>query len=209
MSNLRLYREAVAALGADIIGLQEVDECMVRSGRNRMTGEAANAIGGEGFFADARRRWDWGLYGNALLAKGRIRNTEVLRYERKSWRYERRVAVLASILIDEVTWSVANTHLSLRRDEQTEQLKAVAGALAKRKGPRVLFGDFNMAPDAVRSAIEPMGWKVLESDLTFPSWAPDHTIDYICVQEAVAEDVEVRSMQISDHAALLATLRPG
>lgn len=208
MPNLRLYREAVIALEADIIGLQEVDERMLRSGRSHMTSEAANAISGEGFFARARRRWDLGSYGNSLLAKGFIQNAEVLRYERSSWRYERRVAVLASIVLGDVTWNVANTHLSLHPDEQVEQLKTVATALAQRKGPRVLLGDFNMSPEAVKAAIEPMGWAVLASGNTFPSWAPDHTVDYICTQEAITENVEVKSLRISDHAALVATLFP-
>jgi endonuclease/exonuclease/phosphatase family metal-dependent hydrolase len=206
--NLRMFRESVAALDADVIGLQEVDRGMARSGRNDYSGEAGNAVGGEDFFASARRRWDWGLYGNALIAKGRIRQTHVLPFERKKFFYERRVAQLATVIIDNQAWNVANTHLSLRPEEQALQLEEVARTLGERTLPRVLMGDFNMAPRAVRDVIEPMGWTVLESDHTFPSWAPNHTVDYICVQGVAVEAVEVRSMPVSDHAALLATLRP-
>lgn len=203
-----MFRESVAALNAQVIGLQEVDNGMTRSGRVDMCGEAANAIDGEGFFANARRRWDWGLYGNALLAKGRIRQTELLKLNRRSWRNERRVAQMATVIIDNQPWNVANTHLSLRPAEHVEQLVEVASKLAARTGPRVLMGDFNLLPDVARSVLEPLGWTVLESGHTYSSWEPKHTVDFICIQDAVAEDIEVRSMAISDHAALLATLRP-
>jgi endonuclease/exonuclease/phosphatase family metal-dependent hydrolase len=203
-----MFRDAVVALDAHVIGLQEVDNGMARSGRTNMSGEAGNALNCEDFFASARRRWDWGLYGNALLAKGRIRQQETLRYPRKKFWYERRIAQLATVVVENETWNVANTHLSLRPDEHVLQLQEVATTLSRRNGPRVLMGDFNMTPAAVKEAIEPMGWDVLESGFTFPSWEPDHTVDFICVQEAEVENVEVRSLQISDHAALIATLRP-
>jgi endonuclease/exonuclease/phosphatase family metal-dependent hydrolase len=205
--NLRMFRESVVALDAHVVALQEVDKNMVRSGRVDMSGEAGNALNCEDFFAAARRRWDWGKYGNSLLAKGRIRQQEVLRYPRRKFYYERRVAQLATVVVDNQTWNVANTHLSLRTDEHVLQLQEVATALSRRTGPRVLMGDFNMTPDAVKAAIEPMGWEVLESGYTFPSWNPDHTVDFICVQEVKVEHVEVRSMSISDHAALIATLK--
>lgn len=203
-----MFREAVVALDAQVIGLQEVDNGMARSGRVDMSGEAGNALNFEDYFASARRRWDWGQYGNSLLANGRIRQQEILRYARKKFWYERRIAQLATVIVDNETWNVANTHLSLRPEEHVLQLQEVATALSRRSGPRVLMGDFNMEPQAVKAAIEPMGWNVLESGFTFPSWEPDHTVDFICIQEAEVENVEVRSLPISDHAALIATLRP-
>jgi endonuclease/exonuclease/phosphatase family metal-dependent hydrolase len=206
--NLRKFRETVVALGADVIGLQEIDNGMARSGRNNYSGEAANALDAEEFFANARRRWDWGLYGNAIVAKGRIRQTEILKYKKKKFYYEQRVGQLATVIIEDQAWNVANTHLSLRGDEQVDQLLHIAERLSQRTNPNVLMGDFNMAPEVVKAAIEPEGWRVLESAHTYPSWNLDHTVDYICVQGVEVESVEVRSMEISDHAAVLATLRP-
>jgi endonuclease/exonuclease/phosphatase family metal-dependent hydrolase len=206
--NLRKFRESVVALDAQIIALQEVDNGMARSGRNNYSGEAGNALSGEDFFANARRRWDWGLYGNSIVAKGRIRQTEIVKYKKKNFRCEQRVGQLATVIIDDQAWNVGNTHLSLRADEQVDQLKQIAEMLSQRTAPKVLMGDFNMAPEVVKEAIGPMGWDVLDTGFTYPSWQPDHVIDYICVQDVIAEHVEVRSMQVSDHAAVLATLRP-
>lgn len=46
-------RDAVAALDADVLGLQEVDRGQSRSARHDLTAEAAAAMGGEGRFAAA------------------------------------------------------------------------------------------------------------------------------------------------------------
>ena len=137
--SLKLYRESLVALEADIIGLQEVDNWMLRSARIDMTGEGANAVDGEGFFASARRRADLGQYGNALLAKGRIKTTEDVRYPRAKFYWERRVAQVATVFVNNVQWNVANTHLSLHPEEQTTQLQEAAMALARRTGPKVLM----------------------------------------------------------------------
>src|SRR5689334_2584957 len=100
-----MFRESVVALDAHVIGLQEVDKGMARSGRVNMSGEAGNALNCEDFFAPARRRWDWGLYGNSLLAKGRIRQMEVVQYPRKKFFHERRVGQLATVVVDNETWN--------------------------------------------------------------------------------------------------------
>jgi endonuclease/exonuclease/phosphatase family metal-dependent hydrolase len=46
-------REAVAALDADVLGMQEVDRAQPRSARRDLTAEAAAAMGGAGRFAPA------------------------------------------------------------------------------------------------------------------------------------------------------------
>jgi endonuclease/exonuclease/phosphatase family metal-dependent hydrolase len=51
--DLPRLREAVAAIGADVLGLQEVDRGQPRSNGHDLTAEAAAAMGGEGRFAPA------------------------------------------------------------------------------------------------------------------------------------------------------------
>ncbi|HEU5155679.1 MAG TPA: endonuclease/exonuclease/phosphatase family protein [Streptosporangiaceae bacterium] len=51
--DLRRLRETVAAMGADVLGLQEVDRGQPRSDGHDLTAEAAAAMGGEGRFAPA------------------------------------------------------------------------------------------------------------------------------------------------------------
>jgi endonuclease/exonuclease/phosphatase family metal-dependent hydrolase len=206
--NLKLYRESLSELAADVVGLQEVDVWMLRSGRVDMAGEGANALDSDGLFANARRRWDFGKYGNALLVRGSVEKIDIVRCVRTGKFRERRVAQIARVVVNDVTWNVANTHLSTHADESKVQLKQIAELLASQAdGPRVLMGDFNMSPEGVNEILNPLGWNVLESGFTFPSWGPDHTIDFICVKNATAEHVEVKSLPVSDHAALVADLR--
>jgi endonuclease/exonuclease/phosphatase family metal-dependent hydrolase len=207
-ADMGLYGDCVQQLRADVVGLQEVDKGMLRTKRADMTSIAAETMNGDGFFACARKRWDRGEYGIAMVAKGELQQTQVVRYERAKPVYERRIGQLATVVVNGTTWNVANTHLSLHRDEHVQQLESIARALADRPGPRVLMGDFNLTPEVATSTLEPLGWTVLESTFTYPSWKPDHTVDFICLQGARAVHVEVMSLPVSDHAALLADLEP-
>jgi endonuclease/exonuclease/phosphatase family metal-dependent hydrolase len=88
-------REAVAAIDADVLGLQEVDRGQPRSNGHDLTAEAAAAMGGEGRFAPAMmgtpgERWrpahdggathsDEPAYGIALISRLPVRRWAVAR----------------------------------------------------------------------------------------------------------------------------------
>jgi endonuclease/exonuclease/phosphatase family metal-dependent hydrolase len=88
-------RDAVAALGADVLGLQEVDRAQPRSAGHDLTAEAAEAMGGEGRFAPAmigtpgerwRPAWDGDgarvgepAYGVGLVSRLPVRRWSVTR----------------------------------------------------------------------------------------------------------------------------------
>jgi endonuclease/exonuclease/phosphatase family metal-dependent hydrolase len=92
--DLPRLREAVAAIGADVLGLQEVDRGQPRSNGHDLTAEAAAAMGGEGRFAPAMmgtpgERWrpadggaassDEPAYGIALISRLPVRRWAVAR----------------------------------------------------------------------------------------------------------------------------------
>jgi endonuclease/exonuclease/phosphatase family metal-dependent hydrolase len=96
--DLPRLREAVAAIGADVLGLQEVDRGQPRSNGHDLTAEAAAAMGGEGRFAPAMmgtpgERWrpadgdgdgaaapcDEPAYGVALISRLPVRRWVVAR----------------------------------------------------------------------------------------------------------------------------------
>ena len=96
VADLSRLREAVAALGADVLGLQEVDRGQPRSNGHDLTAEAAAAMGGEGRFAPAMmgtpgERWrpadgdgaaapsDEPAYGIALISRLPVRRWAVAR----------------------------------------------------------------------------------------------------------------------------------
>lgn len=88
-------QDAVAALDADVLGLQEVDRAQPRSGKHDLTALAAEAMGGEGRFAPAvmgtpGERWraaragdedrtDARAYGIALVSRLPVLRWSVIR----------------------------------------------------------------------------------------------------------------------------------
>ena len=203
--DIEAFVDSVADLEADFVGLQEVDKGMLRSHRVDMAAVAAGRIGGQHAFGKASRRWDLGLYGNALVSRNPVHGIEVLKLPRRGWKRERRVAILAKLSAAGTTWNVANTHLSLHKDESAEQLAMLFGKFARINTPCVVMGDFNRHPDEVIPLVPPE-WTVVDSAATFPSWDPDQRIDYLVIKNATALSSEVRCLKVSDHCALIADL---
>jgi endonuclease/exonuclease/phosphatase family metal-dependent hydrolase len=66
----------------------------------------------------------------------------------------------------------------------------------------ILLGDFNL-PGGIPSKLTP--WKRATQSLSYPSWAPKISFDYILMrQEHLAESAEVITpdLDISDHRAI-------
>lgn len=202
--NLDAYIGAVQQLNADVVGLQEVDQGMLRTRRSDMAALAAKQAGMAHHFGKAARRLDLGKSGIAMLSRGSMAATTV-RLPQSRWWNERRIAIQATVRIGDVGWTVVNTHLSLDGRESEMQLRFLVERLSGLDGPCVLMGDFNRFPDDVTSLLS-AGWAVAPSDNTYPSWQPEKRIDYICVRNATVLSTDVRSTAISDHCALLATI---
>src|SRR3954464_12225537 len=138
--DIGLLAATCASLDADVLGLQEVDRNVRRSGRRDVAAEVAAACGMEHRFVAATRLGWRGRYGNALLARGDISDVAALALPRVE-RHEPRGALLATVAIDgSPPVSFAVTHLSPARTESAAQLAVVLQALVQRPAPRVLLG---------------------------------------------------------------------
>jgi endonuclease/exonuclease/phosphatase family metal-dependent hydrolase len=197
-----------AALDADVLALQEVDHRMRRSGRSDQAGEVARAAGMTGVFGAARRLGLWARYGNALLARGRLREVATVPLPR-AVRREPRIAVLASVEVGDRVVSVAATHLSTDHGDAAVQLAVVLGALGRRPAPRLVVGDLNLRPEGAVPALERAGYSVAPTtDATYPAAGPFLRIDHVAVQGLDIERVTVLdAAPVSDHRPLLVEVR--
>ena len=116
---------------------------------------------------------------------------------------EPRVAIAAVL---ENGWSVINTHLSfvpLVNIYQLFKLSRWATSIEREYSTKViLLGDFNL-PGGIPSKLT--SWKRATQSLSYPSWAPKISFDYILMrQEHLAESEEVITpdLDISDHRAI-------
>jgi endonuclease/exonuclease/phosphatase family metal-dependent hydrolase len=227
--------EAVRALDADILGLQEVDCDQPRSANADLTAVAAEAMGAVShrfvaalagtpgatwMAATGDEQPGTAAYGIALLSRYPARHWQVLRLPRIPARFpmylpgphrfaivreEPRAVVVAQLDTPEGPVTVANTHLSFVPGWNRVQLRHLRRDLRGMPGPRVLLGDLNMTPPTPQRHT---GMRALATALTFPVGAPCRQLDHILVDAHEVRLIECAAprLPISDHRALVAEL---
>jgi endonuclease/exonuclease/phosphatase family metal-dependent hydrolase len=199
----------LAALSADVIGVQEVDS---EAGEDRPgTLEAlARAAGMEAVAGPAMRRADGG-YGNGLLS--RLPIEDVRRHDLSYGTREPRGALEVTLRAGGTPLTVVTTHLGLNARERRRQTRSLLARITAIDTPiLVVMGDFNawtpLAP--FRRAMRGM-LGATPAPRTFPSGRPLLALDRIWVRpvERLREMRAVRTpltRVASDHLPLVATV---
>jgi endonuclease/exonuclease/phosphatase family metal-dependent hydrolase len=212
-------RDAVKAIDADVLGLQEVDRAQPRSHRLDLTAIAAEAMGavearfvpaligtpGQGWRA-ARGGDDPAApaYGIALLSRLPVTSWATVRLPPlpiRRPRDEPRVAVGARL--DDVT--VFTTHLSFLPPWNGVQLRRLLLTLRGTPGPQLLTGDLNIDGPLPKLLRE---WKPLVEAATFPADAPRVQLDHVLARRwtPTVTDAQVTRQPLSDHLAVAVDL---
>ena len=193
------------ALVGDVYAFQELDHRRWRT-RFQHQGEVlAAALDGELVWWRAKR-WLGGAQANALVVRGEVDTPEVLLLPGPG---ERRIAILAHVVVNDAPWTVATTHLALDPAVADRQLESALDALAARPRPRVLIGDLNLRPERVALVAARTGFTLLEGAPTVNArTGPDRRLDHVLVQGASITDSGVTKLPLSDHLAIWADLTP-
>ncbi len=213
---VRLDRSAAAlrALAPDVVGLQEVDEKVIRSGNvdeAAALGASLGMVHTFGSFMD----YQGGRYGLAILSRHPIVATHVVQLPVGN---EPRVALVADVRLPHGdTISVINVHFDWVQNDgyRYSQALRLSAWLDSLKRPFVLLGDFNDEPGsrtiALFRARATEIAKAPDARLTFSSTEPVKEIDFVFVgpagrwgpgvARAIADPVT------SDHKPVLAEIR--
>ncbi|MFO1203825.1 MAG: endonuclease/exonuclease/phosphatase family protein [Tabrizicola sp.] len=200
--------EGIAALGADIVALQEADRrlgdrpsALPRDRIAALTGLVPLPIG--------RNSVSLGWHGNALLARPDMHLTGVDHLDLPG--HEPRGAVIAD-LDTPAPLRVVAVHLGLLRAARRQQLDAIKIALNRLPArPTVILGDFNEHSRRVGLGRIATPFVILPTAPTFPARRPFLPLDRIVHSPDLdlipLHQDQSRGHQPSDHLPLLAELR--
>ena len=192
---------------ADIVGLQEVDRGVERTGRVDQIAELARLTGMDYAFAP-NLRYQGGWYGVAILSRFPITSFEHRRY-RNLREAERRGFICAEISIGNDRLRFITTHLAYQfADGRLFEAGQLLDALAHVTGPLILTGDLNEGPDGetyrlVKSRLTDdwMSSGANSAGSTFPADRPAKRIDYIFYSGLVGRPLRARRAWVSETLA--------
>ncbi len=215
--DLQKTAQAIASLGVDLCGLNEVRNQWGKEGFCNQAEAIARELGWHFYFAKAINI-PGGEYGNALVSRYPIRSArclpiETLPSERDPARhYENRVLLVAEVEVEDQLLTVMVCHFGLRALEKEKAVAAVTQEIKKPAGPIVFMGDLNISPDSdhyrtlsevlTDTLPDPMG-----EHLTFSQQDLKVKIDYIFTNSLCkTQSAAVHTVGLSDHLPITATI---
>ena len=211
-ASLDRIAEAIRALRADVVLLQEVDRGRAKSGKvDQPAALAARLDMASAYGANARL--DSGVIGNAILTRFPLVSARNSRLPNASGRQPRGL-LHAVLTIDGIDVSVFNHHLDFHGDAlKARQMQRAAELIAPDERPGIVGGDLNAFPAsgavaAARAiAQDPFPLVGQGSAATSPAERPRSRIDYILHRGPGLTPLatSVPAVVLSDHRPVVAT----
>ena len=193
----------------DVVGLQEVDSIVPRSGRVDETAYLANALGMYGSYGPAIPL-SGGKYGVAILSKERPLSVHNIPLPGKEPR---------TLLVCEFqNYVFATTHLDLEEENRLASLPIIIEEASRHDKPFFICGDWNDEPDSKLITTMKRNNFVFMNNITdtstsytFPAGKPTITIDYIAslgrVFRSVRNKKVINEPVASDHRPVYLEVR--
>jgi endonuclease/exonuclease/phosphatase family metal-dependent hydrolase len=198
---------------AHIIGLQEVERMMPRSGYRDQARLIAEELGYHYYYGENINIFGV-QYGNALLSKYPI--LEADNHKLPKEKLEPRGMIEADIDINGVILHVYATHLGLNALERNKQVHYINGILSQREGNILLLGNFNNRPGSEEMSI--LDDRMTDSaavlnrldqyTFAWKSTTPNVRLDRIYTSDNIKlQHHEVQPSAVSDHKRVLTQIQ--
>ncbi|WP_425398845.1 endonuclease/exonuclease/phosphatase family protein [Aeoliella sp.] len=212
-TDMKRTADAIRNLNADIVGLQEVDMNVGRSGLQNMMRELASRLQMHAAFAPFMPL-DEGRYGIGLLSRYPIQQVRSVPLPEGN---EPRVALAVEVLLpDGSTLTVVNIHFDWVSDDsfRWKQATALRDSLNEYDTPLLLIGDFNDRPGSRTLKMIQKNFREAEkvgmNKATWPANAPEREIDFLFVDRKhdwnLQGAVVAEESLASDHRPVVAVM---
>lgn len=171
----------IAASGADVVFLQEVDVNTGRSGKGNQAEEIAKRSG-LGYFRFYKAiDFSGGEYGGAIVSRFPLSEELLHRLPTQDGEEQR---IMGSAVIEHPKFGkimVATTHLDLNQVYRKFQIRHIRKFLGSQQIPVILGGDFNAEPKSAEMKLVYRKFTSSEHGFnpTFPNTIPTKHIDYV------------------------------
>ncbi len=179
-------------INPEVVGLQEVDSVVRRSGNIDILQMLAKQTGMYASFGHSILH-DGGKYGNGVLTRERpVAVNKIFLPGAKETR--------TALIVELDNYVVVNTHLSLTDNERLQSVKIITAAVSTYNKPVFLMGDLNAKPNSDPIRYLKKNWQILSdiSQHTSPSVTPRSTIDYIMGYAGKGRTYEVHRAEVVD-----------
>lgn len=205
--DIKRIGDLINAVNPEVVGLQEVDSVVNRSGKIDIIQLLSEQTGMFPTFGYSILH-DGGKYGNAVLTREKPVAVKKIALPGAK---EARTALIVEL----DKYVVVNTHLSLTNEERLQSVKIITDAIKKYNKPVFLMGDLNATPDSDPIEFLKKEWQILSNpeQPTSPSTNPKSTIDYVLGYTAKGETYAKYGAQVideqvaSDHRPLFVDIR--
>lgn len=213
--NIPLFAKTIRRLRADVCGLNEVRGKGPIGGYTDQIGKIKRRLWYRGVFGEAIKVGGTSPYGNGIVARKRILESEVIHISddaarSESSHFEHRAVLRAVIRENKKDITFLVCHMGLSVAERRCAVKTICDILDRTTTPVILMGDFNTTPDA--EELRPIYERMSDTDdlaktpgvYTFPSYEPESKIDYIFYRGLRCTGVQTVTEVISDHFPIIA-----
>ncbi|MDH3223718.1 MAG: endonuclease/exonuclease/phosphatase family protein [Gemmatimonadota bacterium] len=175
--------DLIVSVRPDLVAVQEVDSVVDRTSDVDQAAELGRLTGLEPHFGSFMP-YQGGAYGMAVLSRFPALRAENIRLPDGD---EPRTALAVTVQLPNsgLQLRFVGIHFYRTDEERLAQATSLEAELESEPMPTILAGDFNSRPGSkVMESLE-RGWAIVdkaEDSFTFPSYAPDHEIDFVLMR---------------------------